>query len=204
MHRSSTPVNWTHSRAAGRQFTGVSSRPSSPSPSAFQFLRHSSRPNTPMRSDIDIPTRPAMIQHSQDSEGSPSEISIEIKGPSRSGTLEETQSLSTPHRPPSVEFVSPSADSKGHITPSGTNIVAHQSRESIRPEGSMSSQSTQAHPRPSFTFPASFTFPEPSIPGISTQASTMNAGNSPFRPPTPLVRPMHSDQVSRYVKNGDV
>src|SRR6266849_5049556 len=35
MHLSSTPVNWTHSRAAGRQFTGVSSRshsrPSSPS-----------------------------------------------------------------------------------------------------------------------------------------------------------------------------
>jgi hypothetical protein len=220
MHRSSTPVNWTHSRAAGRQFTGVSSRSHSrpSSPSAFQFLRHPSRPNTPMRSDIDIPTRLAMIQHSQDSEGSPSQIPIEIKGPSRSGTLEDTRSVysfsppqfpsatvhgrtqspPTHHRPPSAEFVNPSADSKGHSTPYGTNIGAHQTRESIRSEGPMTSQSTQAPPRPPLTFP------EPSISHISTQASTMHAGNSPFRPDMPPMRPMHSDQVSRYVKNGDV
>lgn len=218
MHRSNTPVNWTHSREAGRQFTGVSSRSHSRPPSPFPFLRHSSRPNTPMRSDIDIPTRLAMIQHSQDSEDS-SKIPIEIKGPSRPGTPEDTpsvysfslpqfpsvtvhgraQSLSTHHRLPSTEFVNQSADSKGH-SPSGygSHIGAHQIGESIRSEGSMTSQSTQAPPR------APFTFPEPSIPPLSTQASTMNAGNSPFRPAVLPVRPMHSDQVSRYVKNGDV
>ena len=216
IRRPSTPVNWTHSRATGRQFTGVTSRshsrPSSPSP--FQFLRNSSRPNTPTRSDIDIPTRLAMVQHSQDSEGSRSNISIEIKGPSRPETPEDTRSVYSfsppqlpsvtehggtpsfpiPHRFSSTEFVNPLTDSKVH-SPSGG---AHQSRESIRPEGSMTSQSTQAPPTPRFTFP------EPSIPRISTQASTINAGNSGARPGTPLVRPMHSDQVSRYVKNGDV
>jgi hypothetical protein len=218
--RSNTPVNWTHPRAAGSQFTGVSSRshsrPSIPSP--FPFLRHSSRPNTPMRSDIDIPTRLTMIQHSQDSEGS-SKIPIEIKGPSRPGTPDDTpsvysfsppqlpsvmvhgrtQSLSTHHRLPSTEFVNQSADSQGHSPWYGTHTGAHQIGESIRPEGFVTSQSTQAPPRPPFTFP------KPSISPISTQASTMNAGNSPFRPGSmPPVRPMHSDQVSRYVKNGDV
>jgi hypothetical protein len=224
MHRSNPPVNWTHSRAAGRQFTGVSSRshsrPSSPSP--FQFLRPSSRPTTPTRSDVDIPSRLAMIQHSLDSEGSPSEIPIDIKEPSRPGTPEDTQSeysFSPPQLPsvtvhgrtqslsthPSTEFVNPSAESKGHsLSEYGTQIGAHQSKESIRPEGSMTSRSTRAPPRPSFTFPAPVTFPVPSIPGTSTQASTMNAGNSPFRPDTPPVRPMNSDQVSRFLKKGDV
>jgi len=223
MHRSNTPVSWTHSRAAGRQFTGVSSRshsrPSSPSP--FPFNRQSSRPNTPTRLDIDIPTRLAMIQHSLESEGSPSKIPIEIKGPSRPGTPEDTRSVysfshpqlpsvkvhdrtqspSTHHRLPSTEFVDPSADSKGHRQSGyGTHIGAHQSTESIRPKGPMTSQSTQASPRPPLAFP------EPSIPHISTQASTMNTGNFPFRPGMPpvAVRPMHSELVSRYAKNGDV
>lgn len=217
-------MNWTHSRAAGRQYTGVSSRSHSrpSSPSSFPFLRHPSRPNTPTRLDIDIPARLAKIQNSLDSEGS--EIPIDIKEPSRPGTPEDTrseysrseysfsppqlssltlhgrtQSLST-HS--STEFVKHSADSKGQSpSGSGAQIGAHQSRESLRPAGSMTSRSTQAPPRPSFMFPK---FPEPSIPGISTQASTMNAGNSPSRPGTPPVRPMNSDQVSRYLKNGDV
>ena len=221
MHQSNAPVNWTHSRDVGRQFTGVSSRSYSrpSSPSAFTFLRQTPRPNTPMRSDIDIPTRLAMIQQSQDSEGSSSKIPIEIRGPSRPGTPEDTrsvysfsppqvpsvtthgrtQSFPTNHRLTSAEFVNPSGDSKGH-GPSGygTHIGTHQSGESTRPEGSVTSQSTQAPPRPLIPFP------EPSIPRISTQLSTMNADNSPFRPDTPPVRPMHSDQVSRYVKNGDV
>ena len=218
MHRSNTPVNWTHSRDVGRQFTGVSSRsysrPSSPVPS----LCHFPRPNTPMRSNIDIPTHLAMIQHSQDSEGSSPKIP-EIKEPSRPVSLEatrsvysfsppqfpsvtahgRTQSFPTHHRLPSTEFVDPSEDSKGHSPlVYRTHISAHQSRGSTRPEGSVTSQSTQAPPRPPFLFP------ESSLPHISTQAWTMNAGNSPFRPGTPLVRPMHSGQVSRYVKNGDV
>jgi len=224
MHRSSTPVNWTHSRAARRQFTGVSSRShsrsSSSSPSRFPFLRHPSRPNTPTRSDVVIPTRLAMIQPSLDGEVPPSEISFDIRGPFRPGTPEDTRSVksfsppqppsvtvhgrtqspSIHHRFPSTESVKPSADSKGHnLSGYGTHIGAHQSRESIRAEGSMTSRPTQAPPRPSFTFP------ESSIPAISTQASTMNAGNSPFRPGmTPPVRPMNSYQVSRYLKNGDV
>lgn len=208
MHRSNTPVNWTHSRAAGRQFTGVTSRRPSSS-SSSPILRRPSRPNTPTRSDIDIPARLAMIQQSLDSEGSPSEIPpIEVTSPSLPSTPEHTQSelpsvtahgrtqnLSTHHRLPSTEFVSPSADSNGH-SPSayGTHMGAHQSRGSIRPESPMtsSSQSTQAR----------IPFPEPSISCVS-QASTMSARNSPFRPGIP-VRPMHSEQVSRYVKNGDV
>ena len=227
MRRSSTPVNWTHSRAAGRQFTGVTSRshsrPSSPSP--FPFLRHFSGPNTPTGSDIDIPTRLAMIHHLQDSEGSPSGIPIEIRGPSRQGSPEDTQSvysffpppqgpqlpsatvpgrtqsLSTHHRFPSTELVNPPADSNGH-SPSGygTHIGAHQSRGpgSIHPGSPMTSQSTQAPPRPPIPFP------EPLVSRISTEASTIHVGNSPFQPSIPPVRPMNSDQVSRYVKNGDV
>jgi hypothetical protein len=221
MRRSSTPVDGTHSRAAGRQFTGVSSRshsrPSSPSP--FTFLRHSPRPNTPTRSDIDIPARLAMIQHSLDSEGSRSEIPIEIKGPSRPGTPEDTGSVysflppqlpsvtvhgqiqgpSTHHRLPSTEFVNPSADSEGHSpSGSGTHVGAHQSMESIRPESPMTSQSTQAPSGPPIPFPV------PSISHISIRAPAMSARNSPFRPGMPPVKPMHSEQVSRYVKNGDV
>jgi hypothetical protein len=196
-----SPVSWTHPRAAGNQFTGVTSRshsrPPSPSPFPFPFLRHSSRPNTPTGSIIDFPTRLGMIQ---DSENPPSGIPIEIRGPSRPGTPEDTrsvdsfsppqgpqfpsatvhgrtQSLSTHHGLPSTELMNPAADSNGH-SPSGYG--------SIRPENPMTSgsQSTQAFPRPPIPFP------EPSIYRISTQASTM--------------RQMHSDQVSRYVKNGDV
>jgi hypothetical protein len=78
----------------------------------------------------------------------------------------------------------------------GTHIGPHQSTENLRPEGSMTSQSTQAPPRPLIPFPM------PSVSRISIQASTMSAGNFPFPPGMPL--PMHSEQVSRYVKNGDV
>ncbi len=161
-----------------------------------------------------------MIQHSLDSEGSPSsEIPIEIKEPSRPGTPEDTQSeysfsppqlpsftahgrtqsLPTHHRLPSTEFVNPSADSNGQ-GPSGyrTHIGAHQSTVNIRPEGPMTSQLTQATTGPSIPFPM------PSISRISTRSSRMSAGNPPFRPGMPPVRPMHSEQVSRYVKNGDV
>ncbi len=221
MRRSNTPVNWTHSRDAGRQFTGVSSRGHSRPSSPSLFRRHSSRPNTPTRADIDIATRLAMIQRSQDSpEGSPSKIPIEVKEPSRPGTPEDTRSVYSFHPPqlpsamvhgetqsppthprfPSPELVNPSAvslHSRGQ-SPSGTHTGSHQSRESIRPEGPMASQSTQVPPRPPFPFP------EPSIPRISTRASTVNVRNSPFRPGTPPVKPMHSGQVSRYVKNGDV
>ena len=153
MHRSSTPVNWTHSRASRRQSTGVSprSRSRSPSPSTFQFLRrHSSRQNTPTRSEIDIPTRLAMIQHSLDSpdrDGSSSfGISIEIKGPSRPRTPEDTRSVyslssvhdptqrfSTHHQLPSTELVDPPAESEGHSSSGyGTIIAAHQSTDSIQ------------------------------------------------------------------------
>ena len=219
MHRSNTPVNWAHSRAAGRQFAGVSSRSHSrpSSPSAFPFLRHSYRSNTPTRSDIDIPTRLAMIQHSLDSEA-PSEIPIEIKGPSRPGSPDDTRSMysfsppqpppvtahgqmqspSTHHRLSSTEFVNP-ADSNAHSPLGyGTHVGAHQSRESIRPESPMTSQSTQVPLRPPIPFP------EPSISRVSTRVSAMSAGNSSVRPGVPPVRPMHSEQVSRYAKNGDV
>jgi hypothetical protein len=209
--RSNTPVRWTHSRATGRQFTRASSRsrsrPSSP------FLHHLSRPNTPMRHNIDI-----SIQHAQGfPEGSTSGVSILLEEPSRPASPEDkqsmdsssrpqlspvhgrTQSLPTRHQHPSIESLNSSAvssHSREH-SPStyGVNISAHPSRGTI--QDSMTSQSIQAQaPRPPFTFPF---FPRP-----STQISTANnALSSPFSLST-RVRPMNSDQVSRYVKKGDV
>jgi len=71
----------------------------------------------------------------------------------------------------------------------------HQSTGSF--QGSMTSQSSRA------PFWPPFMFPDPSAFRISTQISATNAPNSPSRPDTP-VSPMHSEQMSRYMKKGDV
>ena len=168
-----------------------------------------------IRRNPSVPPTPSSYVSSR--QGFPFKIPIEIDRP---GTLEDirsvnsfsppklpsvmvhgrTQSFSTHHQLPSTESVNPSEDSKGQGSSGyGTQIGAYQSRESIRPqEGPMTSQPTQAPPGPPFPFP------EPPIPRISTQALTMNEGSSLFGASTLSVRPMHSEQVSRYVKNGDV
>jgi hypothetical protein len=46
--------------------------------------------------------------------------------------------------------------------------------------------------------------PDPSTFRMSAQISTTNAPNSPSRPETPPVCPMYSEQMSRYLKKGDV
>jgi hypothetical protein len=217
--RSNTPVSWTHSRATGRQFTRASSRsrsrPSSPS------LRHFPRPYTPTKHDIDISTRPTMIQYSQGSpEGSISEVPIQLEQPSRPASPEDTQSsmyspprprlspvhdrtqsLPTSHQLPSTVSVnssSVSSHSRGH-SPSmyGEHIGAHQSRGNI--QNFVTSQSTQVSTGPSFPLPEPFV----SLISESTQISTTIAPISPSQPDT-RVRQMTSDQVSRYVKKGDV
>jgi hypothetical protein len=141
------PVSWTHPRATGRQFTGASSR--SPSRPSSPFRRLLSRPNTPTRSDIEIPIRLDTIQHSQGSpEDSTSEVPIHVEQPSRSPTPEDTESMySTSHprlppvdgrtqsfptpQSPSAESVNSSAASS-HSTGysfsmSGVRISAHHS-----------------------------------------------------------------------------
>ena len=77
----------------------------------------------------------------------------------------------------------------------GVHTGAHQSTESF--QDSMTLQSIQTLPRPPFTFPELF------VPHISTQTPTANVSN-PLSRSTTLVRPMPSNQVSRYAKKGDV
>jgi hypothetical protein len=113
-----------------------------------------------------------------------------------------TPSLSTRHQFPSTESMNPRLvplHSRGHNLmmyrmPTG----AHQSTEIFQPEDSMSVQSFQA------PFGLQITSPELSVHRSSTPPSMANASNHPFRPDTYPVRPMHPDQVSRYVKKGDV
>ena len=217
IRRSNTPVSWTHPRATSRQFIGSSSlshsRPSSP----FRLLI--SRPSTPAKHDSDdIEKRQetqAPVQQSQGSlEGSTSEVSIQLELPSRSASPEDTESMSsfsrpqiplvhgstqslpTHHQLPSSDSVNSSVvSSHSGRTPStyGVYTGAHQSRGSN--QDSVPSQSIQ---------PPRIPFPQPSLPHISTQISTTNAPNAPPRLDTLPVRPMHTEQVSRYMKKGDV
>jgi len=107
----------------------------------------------------------------------------------------------TPYQLPFTEYMNSSAVSphlRGHSPLMyGTHTSAHQSMGSF--PDSMTIQSFQAP----FSLPVT-TFPEPSVHRLLTPALTTNASNSSFRPDTHPVRPMHSDQVSRYVKKGDV
>ena len=211
----STPASWTNSHAAVRQFTGVPhSRPPSP------FRRHFSqaRPSTPEKHDIEAHPTPAIRQSQGSPEGSTSEVSIQV----RSASPEDTQSMHSSYHPrlsqvspiddrkqssptslqsPSKESVSSSvvsSHSGSHsFWMSGANTDSSQGRGGI--QDSMTSPSTQEPPIP---------FPEPSVSRIPTPISTaqMNALNSPSRLSTPSVKVtlMTSEQVSRYLKKGDV
>ena len=129
--------------------------------------------------------------------------SLQAESPQLSPVHGRTPSLSTHHQFSSTESMNPSEVSL-HPREHGpsmhwVNPGAHQSR--VSSHGSVTSQSSRASNWPPFMDP------DPSTSGtsrMSAQISTTNAPNSSSRPGTPLVRPMHSDQVSRYVKKGDV
>jgi hypothetical protein len=222
IHRSSTPVSGTHLRTTSRQFTEVSSRSRSrPSPSPFMslFRRHLSPPDTPLRVDIEVPTRPspAVIQ---DLQGSPDnsahsspEITVQVEqpspglpvasssSPSRLSTVrDQMQSLPMHRQLPSTESVNSSADSSRSRGQSPSVLVArrnpHSSHGSIRHHSS-SLQSMQTPHEPSFTFP------EASVSRVTIDILETMGWNT--RPPERrLMKPMHPDKVSRYMRKGDV
>ena len=126
--------------------------------------------------------------------------SLRAESPQLSPVHGLTSSLPTHHQFSSTESMNPSVVASHSREPSPSmhwvNPGANQSRGSF--QGSVTSQSSRAPDWPPFMDP------DPSTFRMSAQISTTNAPNSSSRPGTPLVRPMHSDQVSRYVKKGDV
>jgi len=219
--RSSTPASWTHSRATSRQFTGESSRSHSrqPSPSPSRSLFHFSRPVTPSRIDIEVPTRPAVMQ---DPHGSPevsahssTGITVRVEQPSAPGSpvtsssslsrlslvRDQTQSLPTRNQLPYTESVNSSADSsrsRGHSPfVLVTHRNAHHSQGSMQTP-SLGSQWIQIPIEPSFAFP------EASVSRVRIQISATAASNTQPGSGRRLIKPMHFDNVSRYLKKGDV
>jgi hypothetical protein len=220
VRRSSTPVSWTHPRATSRHFTGAPSRSRSrqrsPSPSTSLFHRHFPRPDTPSRVNIEVPTRTAAIQ-SQGSSGNSAHSSTEItvhveqpsvptspltsnSSPSRLSPLHDRiQQFDTHHQLPSTESMNSSADSsRSRERPSvlGAHRNAHPSQGGIRASSSSPSLIQAPHD-------PSIVYPETSVSRISFQVSASTANTQP-RTLTRSLRPMHSEQVSRYVKRGDV
>jgi hypothetical protein len=166
-------------------------RPSAPSvPHSLSFSYAPSLQGSPRLSAAPFPS------------GSPRILSSSLRAESPRlpihGRMPSDPSLPTRHQFPSTESMNPrvvSSHSRGHNPLMyGAHTDAHQRTGSF--QDSMTLQSIQAPPRPPFTFPELF------FPYISTQTLTTNASNSPCRPTR--VIPMHSDQVSRYLKKGDV
>jgi hypothetical protein len=221
--RSNTPASWTHSRATSRQFTGESSRSHSrhpsPSPSRSLFRHHFSRPVTPLRVDIEVPIRPTVVQ---DPHGSPevsahssTGITFRVEKPSAPGSpvtssssqsrlslvRDQRQSLPTRNQLPYTESVNSSADStrsRGHSPfVLVTHRNAHHSQGSIQIP-SLGSQWIQNPIEPSFAFP------EASVSRVTIQISAAAASNTQPGSRRRLIKPMHFDKVSRYLKRGDV
>lgn len=195
IHRSNTPVSWTHPGATSNQFTGTSSRsPSrrqSPSPSLFR--RHFSRSHPPERPDTDISSRPAMIQDLQ----GPLEVSVqssdEISVQVRSATPESQISYN-----PSQSSVS---SIRGQ-TPSPSPSVSDTHR-SVH-QGTVGSIQASSHPSINASPEPALASPEPYVSRISLQVPVPNAPGTESGPRNRWIRLMHPDQVSRYVKKGDV
>lgn len=236
VHRSCTPVSWTHPRATSRQFTGASSpnlpRRRSPSPSPFPipspspslFRRRFSRPGTPSGHDIEDPTRPTVVQGSLNSHGdsahSSTGITVQVEQPSAPGSPAtsssplspisllqgQTQSFPMHHQLPSTESVSSSADStssRGNgSSVSGSHRYTHRSR-SIQGRSS-SPRSNQATHQPALAFPEPILFPRPSVSRVSIQVSPTVVATPQAGSGLRKMRPIHSEQVSRYMKKGDV
>ncbi|KAI0293519.1 hypothetical protein BC826DRAFT_1104964 [Russula brevipes] len=236
---SNPPITWAHPRTTSSKFTGVSSRTGprapSPSPSASppalpaaplspsSFCRYFFRPNTPERLDIEIAISSPMTQDSQhplkvSADSSPG-VSVQIQPPSRSGSPDSSQAMSSAPRPrpsslhrqtqglstqppfPSPEFVRQSAESShlgGHGPPvHGEHITSrHLSTESSQ-GGSPAPLPTQGSPEPSIPFPV------PTISGqiLGADASATQLGS---RKDSFKLEKMTPDDVSRYKKKGDV
>jgi len=210
IYRSSSPVSWTHPRATSRHFTGASSRSrsrhrsTSRSPSLFR--RHLSRPSTPSGHDIEDPTRSTMVQGSlnshEDSAHSSSGITVHVEPPSALGSpVTSSSSLSRHHQLPSTESIHSSADSTS--SRGNSSSVSSSSRYTHRSQGSIQGRSSsprlnQAPHRPPISFPEPLVS-RVSIQGSPTVVSTPQAGSRSRK-----MKPMHSEQVSRYMKKGDV
>jgi len=229
IHRSSTPVSWTQPRATSRQFTGASSRSRSrrrsPSPSPSRFRLHFSRPGTPLRHDIEDPPRPTVVQGSLNSHGdsahSPTGITVQVEQPSAPGSpvtsssslsrlsplQDQTQNFPTRHQLPSTGSINSSAGStssrRNSSSVSGSNRSTHRSQGSI--QGRSSSPSLNQSPHQSaIAFPEPIVFPQPSVSRVSIQVSPTVVSTTQVGSGSRKMKPMHSEQVSRYMKKGDV
>ena len=230
VHRSSTPVSGTHSRATSRQFTGASSRRRSlrrsPSPSLSLFRRQFSRPGTPSGPDIENPTRPTVVlgsPHShEDSAQSPTGITFQVEQPSAPGSpftsssslsrhsplQGQTQGFPVHHQLSSAESVDSSADStssrgNGSSVSSGSNGYTRRSQGSIQGRSS-TPRLNQAPPQLTIAFPEPIVFPRPSVSRVSIQVSPTVVLTPQAEPGLRKMRPMNPEQVSRYMKKGDV
>ncbi|KAI0247959.1 hypothetical protein BJV78DRAFT_1241392 [Lactifluus subvellereus] len=207
IQQSNTPLPWTHSRATSRQFTGATPlrRPRPPSPFRPRF----SRPSTPERLVIDNAPRPGMIWTSQSSPEIPAhppyDIDVHVQPPSRSATMELNSSVtrSSPSQLSGSSMHGTAPDLHIRIGPQSLESVNSSSGSSLA-RGSSPAHviAIQAGPLAS---PPRLPFPMPHAPTPSiANTSATNAPGSQPNSEKRQIRPMHAEQVSRYVKKGDV
>ncbi|KAI9446144.1 hypothetical protein H4582DRAFT_1843464 [Lactarius indigo] len=219
IHRSNSPLTLTHSRSTSTQFAGAPrlDRPRPPSP----FLHHlhlpqlttpgtpaaspvHSRPSSPLappqpqlhpfpRSSSPISTQtPDAEQILRDTPEGYRQPEITISPPSRSQTADDSQQHSAPNPSDLESFRSPSGS---------PYLVPGSSRHSSGrlPTGIPALSSNQAQ----YQFQLPYLFPGPSQVSVGTILTPDASGNWPDQK-TRIVKPMHSDQVSRYVNKGEV
>ena len=226
-----TPLTLTHSRVTSTQFAGAPSR--SRSPSLFSSRSRSPSPSpSPSPSLHPRPLLQSSTQEnsgstqtsnvvpiSQDTpEGSrQSSFDIRVSPPSRSQTLELNiqSTFNTPQSPLSFQqghlsglSQSPTAESERSTQdPSDTRVFdspylalahgnAHHSSGSL-PAGALTPSSDQARYRLSFSQLFTSQVSVVNIP-VADPSGIWSDGK------TRSIRPMHSEQVSRYVNKGDV
>ncbi|KAI0306292.1 hypothetical protein B0F90DRAFT_1814217 [Multifurca ochricompacta] len=218
VHRSNTPLAWSHSRATSRQFTGTPSLSRPPSVSLSPFRPYtSSRPSTPAIVIGLNESRPSVIRNSQDDIPASPSPDILVQPPSRSETMTLSQGTHSPPYPQPVFLhgstsslspmpLSPAMSNNLSLDPrtennslDGLNESARHSSASIT-SGYLAPEPTQAHAMPSF----------PQTPFSGSRASitsivvTTNASATQLSSSKIYIRPMNTEQVSRYMKKGDV
>ena len=201
IQQSNIPLPWTHSRATSRQFTGASP------------LRHRrprfSRPSTPQRLVIDNAPRPGMVLTSQSSPEiparPPSDIEFHFEPPSRSTTLELNSlvthsSISRPSES-STHGTAPNI----HARSESLSIGSVYSSSGSSPARGSSPAHVNARKAGSLASPPRLPFPTPFTPTLPiAHTSATNASDPQLNLEKRQIRPMHAEQVSRYVKKGDV
>ena len=215
------PLPYGHLHATSRQFTGENSPTLSSPPSPSLFRRHPPSPIARAELGVGGLPRPDMIQEPRRSPEVPADRSpsITVQPPSRSGTLVlqapyspsrpsesrlseslvhgQTQSPPTRHDSSPIKSMDSSADpppSPVHGVPVDGTLRTHHSGGSVD-GGFLTPQPIQATPQSVFSSRESVA----SRISLTTNASSTQAG-----PEKRTIRPMHSDQVSRYVKRGRV